>query len=93
MWIETDALMVFQRATFLGPGDRIGLAGDVGRLALELAMAGEACRVERPVVEGGTDRAAGLAVVPAVAELAALGELPDVGEGALQAVGGAGDAE
>ena len=78
---------------FRRAGDRVGRAGDVRRLALELAMAREPRRIEAAVGEGRPDVAAGLAIVAAVPELAAVGEVGDVREGVLEAVGRAGDAE
>ena len=80
-------------SAFGRPQERIVRASDVGRLALQLAMAREPGRVQPAVVDRGLDGAAGFAVVTAVPEPAALRQVRDVRECVLEAVGRAGDAE
>ena len=62
------------------------------RLALELAMAGEPRRIEAAVLHRRANVAAGLALVSAVPELAAVGELGDVAKVVSRPSVGAGDA-
>ena len=80
-------------AAVLGARPRVALARRPGDLALELAVAGQALLGQRPVVERGPDRAARLAVVPAIAEPARRGDVDDVVEGGLDALVGAEDLE
>ena len=75
----------------LGLGAGVDLAFGAGELALELLVAGEPIAAQAPVVDGGPDRATGLALVAAVAESTCGGELGDVVEGDLDPVVRAGD--
>src|SRR4051812_18487258 len=77
-----------------GPGARLLLGPGPGvdpqqlplDLPLQLAPGDEARRVQRAVVDGGRNRAAGLGPVPAVPEPAVGGELGHVGVGDVDAV-------
>ena len=80
-------------APMLGPGPRVALARRPCQLALELPVAGEPVLVEPAVGERRADRAAGLALVAAVAEAARRRDVGDVVEGGLDALVGAEDLE
>src|SRR5262245_17065901 len=59
---------------------------ELPQLALELAVALQAPGRQLAALRRGFDGAAGLALVPAIGEAAALGERLDVGEGGLDAL-------
>src|SRR4051812_6327737 len=68
---------------FLETGQLVLADVDLPQLALELAVALQALRRQLAAPGRGLDRAAGLPLVPAVGEAAALGQLLDLGEGRL----------
>ena len=78
---------LFPQLPLLGPGPLILPGLQPVRLALELVVGVEPVELERPVVEGGADRAAGLRAVLAVVEAAARGDRLDVLERGRYALG------
>src|SRR4051812_20611826 len=72
--------------SFLRARERIDPALVVGGFALEFPPALEAIGRQRPVQQGGGDRATGLAVVTAIAEPAASDQLVEVGEGLVEPI-------
>src|SRR2546430_2477966 len=70
----------------LDPDACVGLRRDRPQLALQLAVAAQAFRVERAIRQSRLDRAPGLGVVGAVGEAAPKGQLLDVLEDAAERV-------